>query len=338
MPVSSDHTGDVEIGILLYSGVQPASVHGLTDLFEVANRVWQLTASNDRQRSLRVSHWRAANAGSRPECVYNSAVSGPADPDILVIPPTMVAVAKPDTNASLVNWLLQHHASGSILVALCSGVFLLAETGLLDDRIVSTHWTCAGQLALTFPKVEVDIRRRVIDYGDIATAGGFLSWVDVGLMLVDRHLGALARAETARFMFVDPTKRTEHYFAGFPPPQAHGDLQVLKAQEWIHIRDGREVSVETLASKAGLEKRTFFRRFLSATGMTPIEYCRAVRIARARELLEGGNKPIKQIAVDLGYSDVASFARIFRKRIGDSPAAYRNRFGLNGLTPSYVVS
>jgi transcriptional regulator GlxA family with amidase domain len=108
----------------------------------------------------------------------------------------------------------------------------------------------------------------------------------------------------------------------------------LKAQEWVHMRDGRGVSLAAMATAAGLERRTLLRRFASATGMSPIEYCRAVRIARARELLEGGDTSQKQIAQSLGYKDVASFARVFRKAVGSAPGAYRKMFGRNGVSPA----
>ena len=97
--------------------------------------------------------------------------------------------------------------------------------------------------------------------------------------------------ETARFIHSDRAASAARYFPGFAPRQTHGDKAVLKAQEWVHIRDRRDVSLASMAAVAELERRTFLRRFANATRMTPIEYCRAVRIARARELLEGGNTP-----------------------------------------------
>src|ERR1700675_5177282 len=135
------------------------------------------------------------------------------------------------------------------------------------------------------------------------------------------------RAETARFVLSDPAAGEARYFTGFAPPQTHGDRAVLKAQEWVHMRDGRGVSLAAMATAAGLERRTLLRRFASATGMTPIEYSRRVRIARARELLGGGELSQKEIAQALGYSDVASFARVFRKAMGETPGTYRKRFG-----------
>jgi transcriptional regulator GlxA family with amidase domain len=214
----------------------------------------------------------------------------------------------------------------------CSGAFILAATGLVAGRSVSTHRICAEALAKRFPEITVDTNQRIIDDGDIITAGGFLAWVDVGLLLVDRILGVAVRAETARFICSDPAASAARYFPGFVPRQTHGDTAVLKAQEWVHIRDGRDVSLTSMAAAAGLERRTFLRRFANATGMSPIEYCRAVRIARARELLECGNTPQKEIAESLGYEDVASFARVFRKITGLAPGAYRKRFGLNSVS------
>jgi transcriptional regulator GlxA family with amidase domain len=240
----------------------------------------------------------------------------------------------PDIPTGVVSWVRNRHAAGTMLVSLCSGTFILAATGLMDGQSVATHQICAQPLARRFPKIVVDTDRRIIDHGDIITAGGFLSWVDIGLFLVDRILGPELRAETARFILDDPAAGEAPYFAGFAPPLTHGDRAVLKAQEWVHMRDGRGVSLAAIATAAGLERRTLLRRFASATGVTPVEYCRLIRIARARELLEGGDTSQKEIAQSLGYKDVASFARAFRKAIGSAPGAYRKRFGGKGNAPA----
>jgi transcriptional regulator GlxA family with amidase domain len=189
-------------------------------------------------------------------------------------------------------------------------------------------------LASRFPKIAVNTNRRIIDRGDIITAGGFLSWVDLCLFLVNKILGPVVRAETARFALDDPSAGEARYFTGFAPPQTHRDMAVLKAQEWVHMKDGTGVSLAALARAAGLERRTLLRRFASVTGMTPIQYCRRVRIARARELLDGGETSQKQIAESLGYKDVASFARAFRKAVGTAPGAYRKRFGGERISPT----
>jgi transcriptional regulator GlxA family with amidase domain len=326
-----------EIGIVLYPGVQAACVHGLTDLFEIAANI-----ARDQQRNgrfpLRVTHWQPANNRDTDlSCVYDSDTCGNPQPRILIIPPTMVDLPDPDIPAGVVSWLRSRYACGAKLVSVCLGAFILAATGLVGGRSVSTHRICAEALAKRFPEITVDTNQRIIDDGDIITAGGFLAWVDVGLLLVDKILGSAVRVETAHFVLSDPAaSAAARYFPGFTPRQTHGDTAVLKAQEWVHIRDGRDVSLPSMAA-AGLERRTFLRRFANATGMTPIEYCRAVRIARARELLEGGNTPQKEIAQSLGYRDVASFARVFRKVTGLAPGAHRKRFGLSALSRDYFA-
>jgi transcriptional regulator GlxA family with amidase domain len=321
-----------EIGIVHYPGAQVASILGLTDLFDVASTI-ALDQQQSGQTSFRVTHWKPIHRrDANLSCVYDSAPRGRPQPRTLIIPPTMVNLPNPDVAANVVSWIRSRHATGATLVALCSGAFILAETGLVDGQSVATHQLCADALAKRFPQIVVDTNRRIIDHGDIITAGGFLSWVDVGLFLVDRILGPAIRAETARLVLSDPAVDEARYFTGFAPPQTHRDRAVLKAQEWVHMRDGRGVSLAAMATAAGLERRTLSRRFANATGMSPIEYCRAVRIARARELLEGGDTSQKQIAQSLGYKDVASFARVFRKATGSAPGAYRKRFSLSSIS------
>jgi transcriptional regulator GlxA family with amidase domain len=323
-----------EIGIVHYPGAQVACILGLTDLFGVASTI-ALDQRRSGQTAVRVTHWKPIDSfDANLSCVYDSVPHGSPQPRTLVIPPTMVNLPDPDIPTGVVSWVGNRHAAGATLVSLCSGTFILAETGLVDGQSVATHQICAKALAKRFPKIVVDTNRRIIDHGDIITSGGFLSWVDIGLFLVDRILGPAIRAETARFVLADAAAGEARFFTGFAPPQTHGDRAVLKAQEWVHMRDGRGVSLAAMATAAGLERRTLLRRFASATGMTPIEYCRAVRVARARELLEGGDTSQKQIAQSLGYRDVPSFARAFRKAVGSAPGAYRKRFGRNGISPA----
>ena len=324
--------GTHEVGIVDYPGAQAACILGLTDLFGVASRI-ALDQRRSRPNPLRVTHWKAGDAANLA-CAYDSAPRGSPKPRTLIIPPTMVNLPDPDVPAGVVSWVRSRHAAGATLVSLCSGAFILAETGLVDGLAVATHQICAAALAKRFPQIIVDTNRRIIDYGTIVTAGGFLAWVDLGLYLVGRICGQAVRAQTARFVLGDPAAGEARSLTGFAPPQTHGDRAVVKAQEWVHMRDGRGVSLAAMATAAGLARRTLLRRFASATGVTPISYCRAVRVARARELLEGGDTSQKQIAESLGYKDVASFARVFRKAVGAAPGAYRKRFARKRISPA----
>jgi transcriptional regulator GlxA family with amidase domain len=304
-----------------------AAVHGLTDLFCIANR-FAAEALLDNGPTLRITHWEPAKAGEREiSCVYCSEPRAVPEPRILILPPTLVSLPDQETCTSIAHWLQRHHARGVRLVSVCSGAFLVAETGLLDGRTVSTHRRCARALAESYPQVAVDTEARMIDHTDILTAGGFMAWVDVALILVERLLGGVVRAETARFVCFDHFTSEAQHFAGFAPRHTHDDMAVRRAQEFIHVRDGHGISLVSLAAAARLERRTLLRRFRGATGMAPIEYCRAVRLARARELLESGRMPLKEIAGCLGYVDLSSFARAFRRAHGSPPGAFRKQYG-----------
>ncbi len=229
--------------------------------------------------------------------------------------------------ARISRLLREHHAHGTLLVCVCSGVVLLAETGLIDGREVSTHRGYADHVADRYPEVRLDLTSRIIEYPDLVTAGGFMAWVDVGLLMVQRFLGESVREETAHFMLSENTGSEASDPGRFLPPLAHGDAAVRRAQQHAHLKDGLEVTLASMADAAKLGRRTLLRRFTKATGLTPIAYCRAVRMARARELLDAGDATQSEIAERLGYIDVNSFSRAFRKVQGVSPGAYRRQFG-----------
>ena len=166
----------------------------------------------------------------------------------------------------------------------------------------------------------------VIDYGDVLTAGGVLAWADLGLTITERFLGPSIMQDTARYMNVDPPGREQRFYSDFNPRMKHGDAAILKAQLHVAAQRERAVSVAELAQDAGLEPRTFLRRFVQATGIKPSEYQQRLWVSRAREMLEFSRKSIEDIATSIGYNDVASFRRMFQKIVGLTPADYRRRF------------
>ncbi len=160
------------------------------------------------------------------------------------------------------------------------------------------------------------------------TAGGLMAWIDLGLKLVDRLLGSSIMLETARFLLVDPPGREQRYYSNFSPRLRHGDEAVLKVQHWLQAQGAREASIPAMAARAGLEERTFLRRFRKATGLKPTEYCQHLRVGKAREMLEITNRTIDQVAWDVGYEDAGAFRKVFQKVMGLSPRDYRRRFGV----------
>lgn len=320
-----------EIGLVLYPGVQQAAVLGLTDLFCMANNI---AASYQEQPALtlRVTHWRQDRPGMQPERVFDNGAAPSPAVAALILPPTLTEPTNVTPQLSLVAWLRDQHARGVVLGAVCAGAFVLASTGLMTGRPMTTHWAYAQRLQERFPQVRVDADRLIIDDGDIITAGGLMSWTDLGLRLVDRLLGPSVMIETARMLLVDPPGREQRYYSVFAPRLTHGDAAVLKVQHWLQATQAKDVALATLADQAKLEERTFLRRFQKATGMTTTEYCQRLRVGRARELLQFSIDSIDRVAWEVGYSDSGAFRKVFTRIVGLSPSEYRRRFCANRNT------
>ena len=317
----------IEVGLVYDEGTARAGFYGLTDLFTYAGDIAATRLADGPGSPLRVSHWQAADDGAEVRCIYDSAPGRPNAPSVLVIPGNTQAPLEVAGDNPLVPWLRQKHGQGAILAAACGGVFILARTGLLAGRQATTHWALSEAFAAQFPDVLTETDRMVIDYGDVVTGGGVLAWADLGLRLTERLLGPTVMLDTARYMNVDPPGREQRFYSGFEPRTKHGDGPILKTQHWLTAQRERPVTVADLARHAGLESRTFLRRFVAATGMKPSEYQQRLRMTRARELLEFSRTSVDQIAAAVGYDDVGGFRRVFRKIIGLTPSDYRRRFG-----------
>lgn len=318
---------ETEVGILLYPGVQMTAVLAMTDLFIVSNRFSAPRAAPEPNR-ITVSHWRIEEEGGPPRRIYDTGSSTRAGPDVLILPPSLDSSATAAIAAPYLDWLRDLHSGGGILASVCAGAFLLGETGLLDGRPATTHWILEDQFRSRFPEVLTDVDRLLIDGGQVLTAGGVMSWADLCLRLVERLRGAEVMTQTARFLLVDPPGREQRFYSLFSPRLGHGETAVLEVQRWLQETGARDISLETLATKAGLERRTFLRRFRKATGMTTSEYGQRLRVSKACELLQFSGQSVDQIAWETGYADPGSFRKIFSRLVGLTPGEYRRRFGV----------
>src|SRR5688572_29519290 len=216
----------IEIAILRYAGSQAASIYGLTDLFWYADyfarmHADQLPAELPRpavqgeRPFVRVTYWSERPEGADLACVPESGPGTCGDPSIVIIPACQLGPPEPNSSSRAAAWVARRHADGAVIAAVCGGVFLLAESGLLDGRRATTHWKFATELRRRYPGLHVDSDRLVIDEPDIITAGGVLAWIDMGLTLVERTLGPTVMSTTAHFMLVDPPGREQRFYDEF---------------------------------------------------------------------------------------------------------------------------
>ena len=316
----------VELGVLIYQGAQLAAVHGLTDLFGVANRI---AAEHDSAQLplLRVSHWQV-DAHGTPARTFESH-PGPEQPMMAVlVPPSIAEFTEDQAPPALLEWLRLQHAGGTVLGGVCIGSIMLARSGLLDGRSATTHWSSAKSFAACYPAVRLEADKPIVDDGDLITSAGLMAWSELGLRLVDRLMGPSIAADTARFLVIEHSASASQCGSNFAPILRHGDGAVLKVQHWLQASGAVDVSVAAMAQEANLEERTFLRRFRNATGLKPTEYCQHLRVGKARQMLEFTNGTIDHIAWTVGYQDPSAFRVIFKKITGLSPSDYRNRFGV----------
>lgn len=230
-------------------------------------------------------------------------------------------------SAELVGALQRAHGQGARLLSICSGVFVLAATGLLDGRRATTHWRYAEELGRRFPAIEVDPQVLYVDSGQLITSAGSAAGIDACLHLVARDFGAQIANTVARRLVMSP-QRGGGQVQFIPAPVASAPRHDLSGLlDWARLRLDEPLSVAQLAGRVAMSERTFLRRFSDATGMTPKAWLQHERMTRARELLESSAESVERIAERCGFRTVESFRNAFRSSAGLAPSLYRERFG-----------
>ncbi|WCM53687.1 transcriptional regulator FtrA [Pseudomonas sp. WJP1] len=232
-----------------------------------------------------------------------------------------------DVPEALLTALRQAHARGARLLSICSGVFVLAATGLLDSRGATTHWRYTAELAERFPNILVDPDVLYVDSGQLITSAGSAAGIDACLHLVARDFGTQVANSVARRLVMSP-QRTGGQAQFIPTPVSptpRSDLS--RVMQWARERLHQPLEVRDLASEAAMSERTFLRRFTEASGQSPKTWLQHERLGRARELLESTDQHTEQIAQHCGYRSVESFRVAFRNVVGVPPSVYRERFG-----------
>jgi AraC family transcriptional activator FtrA len=230
--------------------------------------------------------------------------------------------------APLLRALRRAHGKGARLMSFCSGVFVLAATGLLDGRRATTHWRYADRLAQTYPAIAVVADVLYIDEGSLLTAAGSAAGIDLSLHLIRRDWGVRAANLVARRLVV-PLHRdggqAQFIHAPVPSPREGGRLG--RVLERLQAEPDAAASIASLARQAGMSRRTFQRRFKAGTGTTPGAWLVKARLARARQLLETSQLPLDDVAAAAGFGSPANLRHHFRRELKLSPSAYRTRFG-----------
>jgi len=233
---------------------------------------------------------------------------------------------------ALLDALRGAHRRGARLVSICSGVFVLAATGLLDGRRATTHWRYLDELRARHPRIQVEEDVLYVDEGDILTSAGSAAGIDLCLHLVRRDYGAEIANQVARRMVVPPHReggQAQYVREPVPSAPATGLAPVM---EWAVARLRASLTVSDLARRANMSPRTFARRFVGETGTTPHRWLTRQRLLAAQRRLETTVDGIDQVAEAAGFDSAETLRYHFRQAFGTTPTAYRMRFSVRQVT------
>ena len=317
-----------------------ATIGGLTGMFDTLSCFPLLgtfddsvpTAAPFTVELVASSRGPSPTASGLPLAVHRS-IEDTDRTDIAIVPSLLVAEGTwvPGRYPDLVAWLRRVHAEGALVCSACSGVLLIAETGLLSGREATIHPAYARTFRDNFPDVRLRLEETLVATGEreeLVSAGASASWHDLALYLVARHVGTTAAQALAKFMVLQWHTDGQAPYVPFDAPTDHGDAIVLAAQEWLRTDYAVAAPVTELVERSGLPERTFKRRFARATGYAPIAYVQRVRVEEAKRRLERTSEPVDAISYAVGYEDPASFRRLFKRVTGVTPGAYRRKLQL----------
>jgi transcriptional regulator GlxA family with amidase domain len=324
------------VAILAMPEVTASVTYGMLDLFCSAGRDWGLI-TNGAHGAPAVEAEIVSAHGETIE-VMNGAVIrasrglGARRYDVVCVPelaisPQMKLDGRFQTE---IAWIRKQFEGDAIIATACSGAVLLAAAGLLDGLEATTHWAYCDVMEQRYPTIRVLRDRALVASGvgqRLVMAGGGTTWLDLTLYLLSRIVNEEAAMQVARMNLIDWHDIGQEPYAHLVSARQVDDAAIARCQEWIAKRPNVEAPVASMIRISGLPERTFKRRFQKAAGMSPLEYVHALRLERAKTLLETTELKLSELAEKVGYEDATFFSRLFRRAVGLTPADYRRRFG-----------
>lgn len=333
------------IALLAAPETSPSVLYGLYDVLYSVGAVFpDMTVGEPGPEAIEV---RIVASDDKPfRCIGNVMVEPHApisdidNPDVVVVCDmyTPIHTAPRGKYPREVAWLRRVHAGGTLVCSVCSGSLVLAEAGLLDGRPAAAHWAYADLFRSTYPKVTLlkdSVLCQSAEADGVVTAGGVTAWQDLVIYLIARLCGKRKACETAKVFLLSGHEDGQLPYAAMTHRTNISDAVIAGCKDWIGANYAASNPVERMVERSGLNQRTFTRRFRAATGYAPIDYVQTLRVEEAKQMLETDELGLDEAGAAVGYEDPASFRRVFKRRVGLTPAAYRRKFRSIGfMTPS----
>jgi transcriptional regulator GlxA family with amidase domain len=310
-----------------------SSIVGAYKIFTRANAYWKETKSKEM--------FTIQLAGISKEVEFykglftvkpHTHISAIAKTDLIIIPSLNHNYEKAlKQNKLLVDWIEKQYKHGAEIASICTGAFMLASSGLLDGKSCSTHWAVADSFRNMFPQVNLQTDKLITDEYGIYTNGGAYSFLNLIIYLIEKYFDRQTAIFCSKVFQVEMDRQSQSAFTIFKGQKLHGDEMVQQAQSYIESKLHEKISVEDLSSRFAVGRRNFDRRFIKATGNTPVEYSQRVKIESAKKAFETTRKTVNEVMYEVGYVDVKAFREVFRKITGMSPLEYRDKYNKEAL-------
>lgn len=321
----------VKITFLAEQGCLFSGIVGLMDAFSIAN-LWHRSFSGKDEGPL--FETEIVTTGGESVMAYGGLPVHPHraacdvdDTDLLLIPPFLPHVEPLPAEMGVIKaWIRTLYGRRTRIGALCTGAFVLAETGLLDGRTATTNWHFARKFARRYPKVRLAPERILTEDDGLICTGAATSCFNLALYIIETFGSAEVASACAKSLLVDPNRVSQAPYVISEFPKDHNDKEIIRAQDWMEGHFSGHVAIDAVAGRVGISPRHFKRRFKSATGESPLSYLQRVRIEAAKKRLETTRETMDDITVRIGYEDSSSFRRLFKRSTGLSPREYREKF------------
>lgn len=320
-----------KVTILGFDQAYASAITGALDLFALAGVTWQRMQGQQPSPFFDV---QLASIKKRPiKCINqltiqsHIAIEDVTETDLLVIPTIGGELSKViSNNRALLPHIQKHYLKGADIASNCSGAFLLAEAGILDGQEATTHWGYAELFKSRYAKVNLCAEKMITSSNNIYCSGGGMAWFDLALLLIERYCGHDVATTTAKAHVIDISRGEQVAYANILTKKYHQDPEILTVQEWLEAHYQQAIAMTELPLLVNLTGRTFNRRFKKATELNPLEYLQTLRIEAAKKHLETSHDSIERIVSQVGYDDLSSFTRLFKKHTGLSPSQYAKKF------------
>lgn len=306
------------------------TIFGPMDILNQAGRLWNRLNKTDHTPFFEVTiasqDGNPIRSVNRIQIQPHCSIRDVDQTDLIIIASATYIDKILEQAPELPAWIRHHYNRGAHVASICTGVFLLAETGLLDGRSATLHWGFAEEFKSRYPKVALQQDRMFIDHGRLYCSAGVSAGMDLSLYLVEKFCGRRAARESAKTMVLDMDRQSQAPYNCFLGARNHTDGLMAKAQGHLEQNAGQTVDYDSLAHTFGLSRRSLERRFKQATGMTPLAYIQQIRVEQAKRMLEEGAHTFNEITYAVGYEDISFFRKVFVRLTGLRPKEYQQKF------------